>query len=158
MTEVRTAHETTSTPLLSTFRFALLLIILGGCAGLISELILLGHTEQAKQWIPLVLLGLAAVQSVALLWRPRAGLVHVFRVTMLAFLVAGVLGTWFHYSGNVEFELERTPDLGGFELIKASLGGAFPSLAPGAMIQLGLIGLLYTFRHPLTQRRRDGER
>lgn len=150
------AHE--ASPLLSTFRLALLAILLAGSIGLAFELILLEHTEETKQWIPLVLLGLAAIQSLALLWRPQRALVQAFRLTMLAFLVAGALGVWFHYSGNVEFELERTPDLGGLELIKASLGGAFPSLAPGAMIQLGLIGLLYTFRHPLTQRQRGGER
>jgi hypothetical protein len=67
---------------------------------------------------------------------------------MAAFLVSGVLGTWYHYTGNVEFELERTPELGGWALFQAAMGGATPALAPGTMIQLGLIGLLFTFRHP----------
>jgi hypothetical protein len=40
------------------------------------------------------------------------------------------------------------PALAGFELVRESLSGATPALAPGTMIQLGLIGLAYTYRHP----------
>jgi hypothetical protein len=38
---------------------------------------------------------------------------------------------------------------------KAILAKSPPALAPGAMIQLGLIGLAYTFRHPALQTGRD---
>ena len=33
-------------------------------------------------------------------------------------------------------------------VVDERLTGATPALAPGAMVQLGLIGLAYTFRHP----------
>ena len=65
-----------------------------------------------------------------------------------AFVAAGLLGTWLHYRGNVEFELERTPTLAGWALFRAAMEGATPSLAPGTMIHFGLIGLLFTWRHP----------
>jgi hypothetical protein len=36
------------------------------------------------------------------------------------------------------------------------MSGAAPALAPGAMVQLGLLGLIYTFRHPaLIQRSKE---
>ena len=63
-------------------------------------------------------------------------------------VVSGLIGLWQHYQGNVEFEREMYPDLGGLELVVKALHGAFPALAPGTMIQLGLLGMAYTFRHP----------
>ena len=68
-------------------------------------------------------------------------------------IVAGVVGVWFHYSGNTEFELEMYPTMAGWELFKESMMGATPALAPGAMVQLGLIGLAWSFRHPALERR-----
>ena len=54
-----------------------------------------------------------------------------------------------HYRGNAEFELEMMPALGGLDLFWKSMQGATPALAPGAMVQIGLVGLAYCFRHPL---------
>ena len=48
------------------------------------------------------------------------------------------------------------PALSGMALFqKAILAKAPPALAPGAMTQLGLIGLAYTFRHPAMGSRED---
>jgi hypothetical protein len=33
-------------------------------------------------------------------------------------------------------------------LFREALSGATPALAPGTMVQFGLLGLLYTYRHP----------
>jgi len=123
-------------------------VFLLGVVGTAIELVLLEHTEDVKQWIPLALFALGFLLFLALLIRPTAGMLRAFAVCMVVFIASGLLGTWFHYAGNVEFELERTPDLGGLALFQAAMGGATPALAPGTMIQLGLIGLLYTFRHP----------
>ena len=69
---------------------------------------------------------------------------------MLLCIAAGVAGGWLHYDGNAEFELEMDALLEGLELFEESMTGATPVLAPGAMIQIGLVGLAYCFRHPLT--------
>ena len=37
----------------------------------------------------------------------------------------------------------------GLELVWEALKGATPALAPGAMAQLGLVGLAFAYRHPL---------
>ena len=66
----------------------------------------------------------------------------------ILFVLSGVVGLWLHYHGNVEFELEMYPGLAGFELFRESVTGATPTLAPGTMLELGLLGLLYTYRHP----------
>jgi hypothetical protein len=68
---------------------------------------------------------------------------------MIAFIAAGFAGFYFHYQGSVEFKLESNPSLAGWRLFwEAIRAQAPPALAPGIMIQLGLIGLVYTYRHP----------
>jgi hypothetical protein len=53
------------------------------------------------------------------------------------------VGTFLHYRGNVEFELELTPGIRGLALFREAITGATPALAPGAMIVVGLVGLAY---------------
>jgi hypothetical protein len=58
----------------------------------------------------------------------------------------------------VEFQLEVSPGLAGWELLRKALNAkAPPALAPGVMAQLGVLGLIYTFRHPAV-RGSQGER
>jgi hypothetical protein len=71
---------------------------------------------------------------------------------MLVFIASGILGTWLHYTGNANFELEITPDMAAWAVFKAAMAGATPVLAPGTMIQLGLVGLGWSFRHPLLRK------
>lgn len=129
-------------------RTLLLAVFLLGTLGTGIELLLLGHYENPWQWTPL---GMIALSLVVLAFRfclrdPR--MIRVFQVTMGLFLVSGCLGIALHYANNREFELEMYPSMEGTELIWESLTGAMPALAPGMMIQLGLVGLLYTYRHP----------
>jgi hypothetical protein len=67
---------------------------------------------------------------------------------MIVFFVVGALGVYLHLAGNVEFALERDPSLSGVHLLWKALRGASPALAPGALAQLGLLGLLYDYKHP----------
>jgi len=135
---------------IATIRRILLLIFLLGEFGTVAELLLLGHTEDSWQLVPLglVLLSLFALLCHAV--AKRAATVRIFQATMLLFMISGIVGAWFHYRAKVEFKLEMSPGLAGLELFwEAIKGGAVPPvLAPGIMIQLGLIGLAYTFRHP----------
>jgi hypothetical protein len=63
-------------------------------------------------------------------------------------VLAGLVGIFLHVRSNVEFELELRPSIEGRALVVETLRGAIPALAPGAMAQLGLLGLLVCFRHP----------
>ena len=129
-------------------RDLLLVIIAIGTIGLIAELLLQEHIESWQQWIPVALLGLGLAATAAVRIRPSSASVKTFQALMLAYLGAGLLGVYFHYAGNVEFALERTPELSGLSLIWKALRGATPALAPGAMVQLGLLGLAWAYRHP----------
>lgn len=129
-------------------RNLILATLVVGMVGVAIELVLLEHMEDKKQWIPLALMSLGTV-TLILYGLTKAGwALRTFQITMLLFVISGFLGIWFHYRGNVEFELEMYPSMKGLELIEEALKGATPALAPGTMIQLGLIGLIYTFRHP----------
>jgi hypothetical protein len=113
-------------------------------AGMLVELILLEHTEGFWQKLPLALLaaGLLAVlvEARARVWQSTAAV----RLVMVLFLVAGAIGLYQHYAGNLEFERELNPTRRGWDLAWQTLKGATPALAPGAMIYLGLIGFAYT--------------
>jgi hypothetical protein len=59
------------------------------------------------------------------------------------------LGVYFHYLGNLEFQMEMDASQKGWELLKKVLEAKTPpALAPGTLSQFGLLGLLYTYRHP----------
>ena len=136
------------------FIFAIIVI---GIVGLLVELLLIDHMETGIQWIPIVVLlvGLGGCTWIAL--RPGKASFRAFQAIMAAFIVAGVAGLYFHYAGNVEFAIERDATLSGFRLAWKSLRGATPALAPGALAQLGLLGLAYTYTHPATRRTANGE-
>jgi hypothetical protein len=139
-----------STPaaVLGALRLILLATFVVGVVGVIAELLLIEHYEEIWQLSPLLLL-LAAL--LALGWyglRRSPAALRAFRVVMLLFVASGFVGVLLHYKGNTEFELERDPAIGGLALFWESVRGATPALAPGTMIQLALVGLAYTFRHP----------
>ena len=125
-----------------------LLLFLFGTAGTAIELLLLEHFEDPWQWAPLALLAAGTVGAGYLGLRPSRGAVLTLRALTVSYLVAAALGLYLHVESNVEFELELHPTMSGSELIVETLMGAIPALAPGAMAQLGLLGLIICFRHP----------
>lgn len=131
-----------------TLRRLVLAILMLGIVGAGAELILLKHTEDVWQWVPLVLFAMALPGAGWLLVAPGVVSIRVFQGFMVLFCASGFVGQWLHFKGNVAFELEMYPSLSGFELVWEALGGATPSLAPGTMTLLGLLGLAACFRHP----------
>ena len=130
-------------------RRILLAILILGIAGISLELWLLAHTEDVIQQIPLWLAALAVIVVSTVALRPSRGSVRLFQAVMALLLIGGIVGMYLHFEVNMEFQLEMDPALSGMALYrKAILAKTPPALAPGAMIQLGLIGLAYTFRHP----------
>jgi hypothetical protein len=134
-------------------RRILLAILIAGIAGISLELWLMAHTEDLIQLIPLLLAAMGTVSAIAVALRPAVSTVRLFQVVMMLFLISGVVGMYLHFEVNMEFQREMDPALAGMALFqKAILAKSPPALAPGAMIQLGLIGLAYTFRHPALAR------
>jgi hypothetical protein len=143
-------HEVT----INRLRGFLLALFIFGLLGAGGELLLLGHTEDFRQWIPLLLMSLSLI---VLGWRAfdrRRASLRIFQIIMLLFVASGFVGMFLHYRANVEFELEMYPAMQGLELFwKAIKGATPPTLAPGAMIQLGLLGLAYTYRYSIVEKR-----
>jgi hypothetical protein len=134
-------------------RRLLLWVMLVGMLGLLVELALIEHVDDALQWIPLVALGAGLVVVAALLVRPTRGWVRALQALSLAFLVAGGLGIYLHLDGNIEWEREDDPAASTADVVVRALAGTIPLLAPGALAQLGLIGLVVAYRHPALPRR-----
>jgi hypothetical protein len=134
---------------LRTIRRVLLVALIAGMAGTAAELLLIGHIEDEWQLVPLVLLAVGTVIALAHAVRPGVLTVRLLQLVMVFFIISGGVGAVLHYRGNSEFELEMQPSLGGIELVKETMTGAFPVLAPGTMVLLGLIGLVQTYRQPL---------
>jgi hypothetical protein len=135
---------------LALIRQWLLAILWLGVIGAGVELILLEHYETAAQWTPLASLALAIV---VLIWhrvRADAPSIRALQATMMLFVAAGAVGAVLHYRGAAAFQLEIDPSQGRWEIFKKAMRSkAPPVLAPGLMLQLGLIGLAYAYRHPV---------
>jgi len=130
------------------WRTLLFWVLVVGVIGILAELLLLGHDDDTLQFIPL---GLGAAYLLAFAWygatRGRGAVLAVRVVSGLA-CVSAAVGIFLHYRANVEWELETTPTMHGMELFREAITGSLPLLAPGAMLQLGLLGLLWSHRHP----------
>ena len=126
--------------------FAILLV---GMAGMATELLLSGHYDGPVQRVPL---GLMAAVAGVIVWHllvPGVASVRALQFGMVLFLSTGLIGVGYHYAGNEEFERELYPGVEGTALIRQSLTGATPVLAPGSLVLLGLVGLTYAYRHPV---------
>jgi hypothetical protein len=126
----------------------MLAVLVFGCVGLIGELVLLEHYTEINQLPPLVL---SALTLVAILWHWQSGnkpSLRFLQVISLLLVVAGVVGVFLHMDSNIEFERELEPDLVGMPFWLNVIRGATPMLAPGTLIQFGMLGLLYAYRHP----------
>ncbi|HYW31259.1 MAG TPA: hypothetical protein VE869_07090 [Gemmatimonas sp.] len=140
------ASETSSPP--ERWRPLVLAVLVIGFGGTLAELLLLGHYDDRWQFAPLAL---GAALLLALLWSALsrgAAAVRAVRYLSLLSCVSAFVGIVLHYRVNVEWELETTPEMHGLELFREAITGALPLLAPGTMLQLGLLGLIWTFRHP----------
>lgn len=116
------------------------------------ELALLEHYASFWQIFPLAVLALALGSAAAAAWRPSRGSVQALRLSMALLAATGAYGVWLHFDENRTFERELSPDAGGLELVWLAMRGATPLLAPGAFVQLGLLGLLAGYHHPALRR------
>jgi len=127
-----------------------LLAVLGlGLVGTGADLILTKHYETAAQAVPLASIALALA---VLIWHGIKGdglSIRALQATMVLFLAAGIAGTGLHFWGGAEFQLEIDPSQSRWDIVKKVMRATVPPvLAPGVMVQLGLVGLAYAYRHP----------
>ncbi len=138
----------------ATLRRVLLALLTFGLSGTAVELLLLGHYEDSWQIVPLFFLGCGLVVIAAHLMVGGSGSVRLLQVVMSMLIVAGLIGVVLHYRGNLEFQLEMDATQSRWQLFaKAIRAKTPPALAPGVLVQFGLLGWLYAYRHPALRRR-----
>lgn len=114
-----------------------------GLVGVGAELLLIGHFEDWPQMIPL---GMIAMGLLTGAWYARSGTRVASRgysLSLALMLASGLVGQVLHFRGNMEFEIESDPAIGGWSLFAESMTGATPALAPGTMALLAVIGYAY---------------
>jgi hypothetical protein len=121
-------------------------VLVLGLIGTATELILLEHYEQALQFVPLVLMAMGVVVLVWHYARRDAASLRGLQIVMGLFVLSGFAGMLAHFNGSMEYQLELNPDMSTAELLEKILHAkAPPLLAPGMMMQMGLLGLAYAF-------------
>jgi hypothetical protein len=134
-------------------RRLLLALLAFGLVGISIELVLLEHYEDPVMFVPFATIagGLAAVALHAT--ANTAATARVLQAAMAVLIVSGVTGVVLHYQGSLEFQLDMDPAISRWDLFwKVMHMKAPPTLAPGVMVQLGLLGLVSTYRHPAFDR------
>ena len=138
----------TSQDAIPILRRGILALLALGAMGVITELVLLEHYEEPVQFVPLALLALTLA---TILWHWIDGgrrSLRAFQVVMLLMVVAGTVGIGLHLRENVATELDLNPGSSGLAFWFEVVRGDLPTLAPGTLVQFGLLGLLYAYRHP----------
>jgi hypothetical protein len=131
----------------------LLLIVMLGLLGSLGELVLIDHDESWQQEIPLYVIAAALLAIVAHATFRRSPLaIRAIQLAMMLLIVSGAAGAALHFQANAEFQREIDPDQPVMELLMKSLAAtAPPALAPLILGQLGLLGLVYCYKHPATR-------
>jgi hypothetical protein len=104
--------------------------------------------ELLRRWIlgVLVLGLLGTVTELVLLEHYDTASRRAVQIVMALFVLAGFVGFVAHFYGSAEYQLELNPEMSNWELMEKVLRAkAPPLLAPGMMLQLGLLGLAYMF-------------
>ena len=112
--------------------------------GLSIELYLLEHYEGILQFIPIICVSLGLILSLVLFRFRNKTIQNLFNISLILLVASGLTGIFLHLKANYEFEKEIRPSINGMDLFMESLSGALPSLAPGSLILLALIGYSYT--------------
>jgi len=127
-------------------RWWLLGVLVIGMLGTITELLLLEHYEKPLQFVPLILIVAALGTMFRQVRKHDLRSLIVLKWIMVLYVVSGFVGVLAHFQGAAEFQLENDPNMGVWVLFTKILHTqAPPLLAPGMMLQLGLIGLVYVY-------------
>jgi hypothetical protein len=127
-------------------RGLVLAVLVIGLLGTVTELVLLEHYEQVLQLVPVVLIVSALVAIAWQLMSKDAASLRALEIIMYLFVLAGFAGVVAHFYGSAEFQLDLNPAMSTWELLeKVMRAKAPPLLAPGMMLQMGLLGLIYVY-------------
>ncbi|MEZ4631649.1 MAG: hypothetical protein R2880_13230 [Deinococcales bacterium] len=133
-------------------RYFMLALIALGLGASTVELILIGHYKEFWQWIPFICIVFMSLSLILFMTRPNQSSLRFLQIVMWLTVLCSLIGVYQHFHGNQEFALEIKPNLKGWPLFIKTIKGGIPLLAPGMMIQIALLSLAYSFRHPRLSR------
>lgn len=119
--------------------------------GTVIELVLIEHTGDILQWIPLILCGLGLISLLAVWFAPSRKTLLSLRGIMGATALGSLYGIYEHFITNFEFSQEIYPAYTFIENLWAGLKGASPMLAPGILFVAALLAVAATYRHPVLE-------
>jgi hypothetical protein len=88
---------------------------------------------------------------VILALNPNARVMRVVQLALLLVVLGSAFGVLEHVKTNYD-RIENGSSMSGLSLIWQAFKGRAAALAPGALAQLGLLGLLFTYKHPNLER------
>jgi hypothetical protein len=78
--------------------------------------------------------------------------VRALQVSGLLLVIVGVVGIGLHFGANFDDVRTDEPLLVGLDFWTSVAKGEHPTLAPGTLVQFGLLALLYSYKHPALQK------
>ncbi|NWG34242.1 MAG: hypothetical protein HXY42_07345 [Chloroflexi bacterium] len=128
----------------------ILLLISAGVFGMtMTELIFLGHWNKTIQFLPFALCTLGLLACAGGYFLPGKVSLAGMRWSMVVIGLCSFIGIYEHMAGNYHFWREAQPGATVWALVKATLEGENPVLAPGILLLGTAIGLASLYRHPL---------
>jgi hypothetical protein len=137
--------------ILAKLRQFLLIIAAGVFVMTVTDLFFLSHWKLTIQFLPFALCALGLITLAFAYFRPTPKTLRVLRWCLFLIAACSFIGFYEHMSHNYSFWLKIKPAATAFELIKATLGGANPILAPGILMLGAVIGLMAIYKHPLLE-------
>ena len=135
--------------ILTRLRQFLLIISAGVFVMTVSELVFLSHWGETIQYLPFALSGLGLITLTWTYFSPSRKTVTIMRWSMIVIAICSFIGFYEHMANNLAFRIEIQPNATTWELIRATLEGANPVLAPGILLLGAVIGLAAIYQHPM---------
>jgi hypothetical protein len=121
------------------------LLAAGLFVGTIGELLAAKHYDSIIQLVPFALCGLGLLALVALRLRPTRPVVLAIRALMLVIASGSLLGVYEHIATNLDFVHEVRRHADTMTVVKETLQGRDPILAPGVLAVGAAVTLAATY-------------
>jgi hypothetical protein len=113
--------------------------------GSIAELIAAKHYGSAMQLVPFALCGLGLLAVLALRTKPTRPVVLATRALMVVIAGGSLLGIYEHVMGNLDFVHQVRRHADTMTVVKQTIQGADPILAPGVLAVAAAVTLAATY-------------
>jgi len=143
---------------IAVIRKILLVMLVASLLGTAAELVTIGHVKPIVQLLPILVLGLSTGAIAAYGISKSGKAIRVLQSAMVLCIVSGFLGIFVHIGVSASEAKSKDKTLEGMKLVRVAITGVAPPLAPAILIQIGLVGLAYSYKHPALMNGRGPKR